>query len=136
MSGICKTMAKWFLVWGTLTDILGDEFMVLRMCMVHMELAKEVLRKEDYSSFVTKRSCVWQTHGLKRRSRKKITYGMNGNKTEIDFVLVVKNNKKYLKDMKAIPWELQHWLVATDIDKRKLMKVVKTNKLLEGGFGS
>ena len=42
------------------------------------------------------------------------------NETEIDFVLVGKNNKKYLKDMKAIPWELQHRLVVTDIGKRKI----------------
>ena len=50
---------------------------------------------------------------------------------QIDFVLVSKNNRKYLKDVKAIPWELQHRLVVTDIDKRKLKKVVKneqTNK--------
>ena len=60
---------------------------------------------------------------------------MGGNETEIDFVLVGKNNGKYLKDVKAIPWELQHRLVVTDIDKRKLKKVVK-NKLFDGGFGS
>ena len=50
---------------------------------------------------------------------------MGGNKTEIDFVSVGKNNRKCLKDMKAIPWELQHRLVVTDIDKRKLKKAVK-----------
>ena len=38
-------------------------------CMVGMELAKEMLREEDYSSFVMKRSCMWQIHGSKRRSR-------------------------------------------------------------------
>ena len=30
--------------------------------------------------------------------------------------------------MKAIPWELQHWLVVTGIDKRKLKKVVKNEQ--------
>ena len=34
---------------------------------------------------------------------KKITYSMSGNETKIDFVLVGKNNRKYLKDMKNIP---------------------------------
>ena len=43
---------------------------------------------------------------------------MGGNKTEIDFVLIGKNNKKYLKDVKAIPWKLQNRLVVTDIDKK------------------
>ena len=33
---------------------------------------------------------------------------MCGNETEIDFVLVDKNNRKYLKDVKAMRWELQH----------------------------
>ena len=33
---------------GTLTDVLGDGLMVLRVCMMGMEFAKEVLREEDY----------------------------------------------------------------------------------------
>ena len=53
---------------------------------------------------------------------------MGRNETEIDFVLVGKNNKKYLKDVKTIPWELQHRLVVTDINKRKLKKVVKNEQ--------
>ena len=44
--------------------------MVLRVCMVGMELAKEMFR-EDYSSFVMKRSSAWQIHGLKRSRRTK-----------------------------------------------------------------
>ena len=48
--------------------------------------------------------------------------------TEVDFVLVGKNNGKYLKDVKAISWELQHWLVATDIDKKKLKKIVSNEQ--------
>ena len=38
----------WFSVWGTSTDMLGDGLMVLRVCMVGIELAKEMLRKENY----------------------------------------------------------------------------------------
>ena len=63
---------------------------------------------------------------FEKKKQRKITYSMGGNKTEIDFVLVAKNNGQYLKDVKAIPWELQHRLVVTDIDKRKLKKVVKS----------
>ena len=40
------------------------------MCMIGMELAKEMLSKEDCSGFVVKKSCVRQIHGLKRRSKK------------------------------------------------------------------
>ena len=49
---------------------------------------------------------------------------------EIDFVLVSKNNRKYSKDVKTISWELQHRLVVTDIDKRKLNKVVKNKQTI------
>ena len=62
------------------------------------------------------------------KEQRKITNGMGENETEIDFVLVGKNNREYLKDVKAIPWELQHRLVVTDIDKRKLKKVVKNEQ--------
>ena len=59
VSGISKTLVKWFSVWETSADMLGDELMVLRVCMVGMELAKEMLREKDYSSIVVKRSCAW-----------------------------------------------------------------------------
>ena len=71
VSGICKALGEVVLVWGTSTDMFGDRLMVLKVCMMDMELAKEMLREEDYSSFVMKRGCAWQTHGLKKRSREK-----------------------------------------------------------------
>ena len=63
----------------------------------------------------------------KKKERQR-AFSMGGNKTEIDFVLVGKNNRTYLKDVKAIPWKLQHRLVVTNIDKRKLKKVVKNEQ--------
>ena len=72
---------------------------------------------------------------FEKKEQRKITCSMSGNETEIDFALVGKNNRKCLKDVKATPWELQHGLVETDIDQRKLKKVVKNEQLL-GGFGS
>ena len=56
---------------------------------------------------------------------------MSGNETEIDFVLVGKNNTKYLKDIKAILWELQYELMVTNIEKRKLKKVVKNEQTVK-----
>ena len=56
---------------GTSTDMLGDGLMVLRVSMVNMELAKEILREEDFLNFAMKKSCDWQTHGLKKRSKEK-----------------------------------------------------------------
>ena len=58
-----------------------------------------MLRKEDYSSFVMKKNCAWQTHGVKKGAQKK-TSSMSRNETEIDFVLVGRNNRQYLKDRK------------------------------------
>ena len=58
-----------------------------------------------------------------KKKQRKITYSMGENEIGIDFVLVGKNNTKYLKGMKAIPWQLQHRLVVTYIDKRKLKEV-------------
>ena len=55
---------------------------------------------------------------------------MGGNETEIDVTLVGKNNTKYLKDAKAIPWELQHRLVVTEIDKGNLIKVLKNKRTI------
>ena len=56
---------------------------------------------------------------------------MSGKKIQINFVLFGKNNRKYLKDVKAISWELLHRLVVTDIDTRKLKKVVKNEQTVK-----
>ena len=74
-NGICKTLVRWFLVRGTSTDRLGDGLMVLRVCMVGMESAKDMLREEDYSSFVMKRSCAWQIIVRKGAEKNNIQYG-------------------------------------------------------------
>ena len=63
-----------------------------------------------------KELCVANTW-FEKKEQSKIAYSMGGNETEVDFVLVGKNNRKYLKDVKTIPRELQHRLVVTDIDK-------------------
>ena len=52
-------------------------------------------------------------------------YSAGENGTEIDFVLVGKENRKYLRDVKVIPGELQHRLVVTDLVKKKVRKVVR-----------
>ena len=57
-SWIRKTLVKWLLVWMTSVDMLAGGLMVLRVCMMSMESAKEILREEDYSSFVMKMSCA------------------------------------------------------------------------------
>ena len=64
----------------------------------------------------------------KKRDERKVTYSSGGNDTEIDFILVVKEKRKYLRGVKLIPAELQHRLVVVDMEKRKLKKSGKKNK--------
>ena len=76
---------------------------------------------------VQKELCVANTW-YKKRDERKVTYSSGGNDTEIDFVLVGKEKRKYLRDVKVIPGELQHRLVVVDVEGRKLKKSVKKSK--------
>ena len=67
---------------------------------------------------------------FEKKKQRNITYSIGENETEIDFALVGKSNRKYLKDVKTIPWKLQHRLVVTVINKRKLKKVVKNEQTI------
>ena len=53
---------------------------------------------------------------------------VDGGETEIDVVLIGENSRKCLKDVKAIPWELQYRLVMADIDERRLREVIKSKQ--------
>ena len=64
-------------------------------------------------------SNVW----FKSEEKRKVTYRMRENKTEIYFVLMKKNTGGFAK-CEGNPWQLQHVLVVTDIDKKKVSKVV------------
>ena len=56
-----------------------------------------------------------------------ITLKCGNNNSEIDFILVSKENRKHLKGVRVIPWELQHRLLVANVDKRKLNTVAKTD---------
>jgi len=66
----------------------------------------------------------------RKHEKKKVTFKAGRNETEIDFVLVGKKERKFLRDVKAISWELQHRLIIANVDKRKLKKMVKKNGVL------
>ena len=57
-----------------------------------------------------------------------MTYNSGGNDTEIDFVLVGREKRKYLRDVKVSPGELQHRLVVVDVEEWKLKKSGKKSK--------
>ena len=68
--------------------------------------------------------CVANTWFIKGE-KGNVTYSAGENGTEVNFVLVEKENRKYLRDVKVIPGELQHRLVVTDLVKKKVKKVVR-----------
>ena len=63
--------------------------------------------------------CVANTW-FKKTDKRKITYSVGGCGTEIDFVLVGEKYRKYIRDVKVIPRELQHRMVVVNLDKKVL----------------
>ena len=65
-----------------------------------------------------------------KAEKRKITYSAGGCETDIGFVLVGEKYRKYVRDMKVIPWELQQKVVVVDLDK----KIVRKQRIIR--FGS
>ena len=74
-----------------------------------------------------KELCVANTW-YKKKDKRKVTYSSSGNDTGIDFVLVRLEKRKYLRDVKVIPGELQHRLVVVDVEEQKLKKSVRKSR--------
>ena len=98
-------------------------------------------RNADCSSFVMKKKllefcdekelCVANTWFYKADQRKFIYRPTaSGCETEIDFELVGEKYRKCIRDVKVIPWELQHKLVVADLDKKILKKIVRKERIL------
>ena len=64
-----------------------------------------------------KELCVSNTW-FKREEKRKVTFRMGENVTEIDFVLIKKEHRRFYQNVRAIPGEFQHALVIADMDKR------------------
>ena len=73
--------------------------------------------------YLEKELCVSNTW-FKREEKRKVTFRILENETEIDLVLI-KNDRQFIQNVKAIPCEFQHSLVVADIDKKKIRKVVR-----------
>ena len=63
-----------------------------------------------------------------KEDKRKITYTACRCEAEIDFVLVREKYRKYVRDVKVIPWE--HQLVVVDLDKKVLKRIVKKEWIL------
>ena len=75
-----------------------------------------------------KELCVANTW-FRKKEQSKVTYRSGGNETEIDFIVIGKHNRKYIRDVKMISGELQHGLVVADIEKRRLKKRISKPKI-------
>ena len=75
-----------------------------------------------------KELCVANTW-FKKKDKRKDTYSSGGNDAQIDFVLIGKEKRKYLRDVKVIPGELQHRQVVMDVEEQKLKKSVKKSEM-------
>ena len=45
-------------------------------------------------------------------------------------MLVGEKYRKYIRDVKVIPWELQHRMVVIDLDEKVLKKIVRKERII------
>ena len=56
----------------------------------------------------------------KREEKRKVTFRIGGNETEIDFVFAMKEYRRFIQNVRAIPEDFQHALVVENVDKKKI----------------
>ena len=85
-------------------DMLRNGLMVLRMIGVHNRhgIVKRNVEERKLLMFCDEKELCEANTWFEKKEQRKIAYNMGGNETEIDFVMVDKNNRKYLKDVRAI----------------------------------
>ena len=96
--------------------------------MERVRLVRGVWEEECYWSFAWRKNYVLNTR-FKREEKRKVTFIIGENETEIDFVLIMKERRWSMQNVKAIPGEYQHALVVADIDKRKIRNVVRKTRV-------
>ena len=70
-----------------------------------------------------------RSFSLKKKKKRTKTDRFGQNRTDINFVLIERNDRKYLNDVKAIPGNLQHALAVAVINKNKLERNATNNKV-------
>ena len=79
--------------------------------------------------------CVANTWFEKKELRK-ITYNMGGNKTEIDFVLIGKNRRKYLKKRESHPLGIATWGGGNRYKQKRVVNNGQIRRVIIRKFGS
>ena len=87
----------------------------LKIYLKEMVLVKERRKEKCCKSFAMNRNYEQQILGLRKNEKSKITHRSGGNRTEIDFLLIGRNERKYLKLVHALSRASQHTLVVADI---------------------
>ena len=82
-------------------------------------LVTEIRRERCYKNFVAQSTYTSSTYGLERLTRQECPASQTPMK-EIDFCLV--GNSLFLKYVKVIIGELQHYPVVVDVDKKQIKK--------------
>ena len=59
------------------------------------------------------------------QENRKVTFRMGENETEIDFVTIKKEHRRFTQNVKEIHGESQQALMIADIDHKKMRKVVR-----------
>ena len=54
-----------------------------------------------------------------------MTFRIGENEIEIDLVMIRKEHRLFIQNVKAIFWEFQHALVIAEIDKKKIRNVLR-----------
>ena len=111
-------------------DMWGN---VQRVLKVHTEgngVEKKKCRRKKIAGVCDERELCVANTWFKKTDKRKITYSACGCEREIDFVLVGEKYRKYIRDVKVIPWELQHRLVVVDLDNKILKKVVREERII------
>ena len=117
MSGTWEVLVKSLFLWEISMDMWGNVLRVLKVYTGEWcweEKCRRLLEFCDKRELCVANTCTW----FKKTDKKKIIYCASGYRTEIDFVLVGEKYRKYIRDVKVIPWELQHRLVVVDLDKK------------------
>ena len=62
---------------------------------------------------------------VKKEGKRKVTFRMGENKTDIVFVLIMNEHRRFMQNVEAIAGEFQNTFVLLDIDKKKMRNVVR-----------
>ena len=75
-----------------------------------------------------KKGCAWQTLGFIRKKKDKSLVALVNVKQKL-ILCMWKNYAKNVDDVKVIVWELQHRLVAIDLNKKVLKRIVRKQRI-------